>query len=56
MERRNNKRPEQHHIRSTFFFSFEVSAAKRLRFDPKEKQCLKEMESGARGHLNRFVH
>jgi hypothetical protein len=39
-----------------FRFSFEFSAAKRLRFDLKGKQCLKEMENDARGHLNTFGH
>jgi hypothetical protein len=41
---------------SRFYFSSKSRAAKRLRFDPKEKQCLKEMENGACGHLNMFVH
>jgi hypothetical protein len=36
--------------------AFESGAAKGLRFDLKEKQWLKEMENGARGHLNKFVH
>jgi hypothetical protein len=39
-----------------FRFSFEFSAAKRLRFDLKGKQCLKEIENDARGHLNTFGH
>ena len=41
---------------STFCFSFKSGSAKGLRFELKEKQCLKEMEYGARGHLNKFVH
>jgi hypothetical protein len=41
---------------STFYFSFKFSAAKRLRFDWKENQCLEEMENGARGRLNKFAH
>src|SRR5215467_10936607 len=41
---------------TTFYFYFKSGAAKRLRFDLKEKQCLKQMEDGARGHLNKSVH
>src|SRR5215468_1189146 len=41
---------------TTFYFSFKSGAAKRPRFDLKEKQCLKQMEHGARGHLNKSVH
>jgi hypothetical protein len=40
---------------TTFYFSFKSGAATRLRFDLKEKQCLKQMEHGARGHLNKSV-
>jgi hypothetical protein len=40
---------------TTFYFSFNSGAAKRLRFDLKEKQCLKQMELGVRGHLNKSV-
>jgi hypothetical protein len=43
-------------IASTFYFSFKSSAAKRPRFDLKEKQCLREMEYDAYGRLNKFVH
>jgi hypothetical protein len=39
-----------------FGFSFRFSAAKRLRFDLKERQWLSEMENGVRGHLKTFVH
>src|SRR5215471_11420080 len=39
---------------TTFYFSFKSAAAKRLRFDLKEKQCLK-LEHGVRGHLNKSV-
>jgi hypothetical protein len=41
---------------SHFDFSFRFSAAKRLRFDLKERQWLSEMENGVRGHLKTFVH
>jgi hypothetical protein len=39
-----------------FRFSFGLSAAKRLRFDLKEKQWLSEMENDARGHPKTFAH
>jgi hypothetical protein len=35
------KHPEPRSIRSTFYFSFNFSAAKRLRFDVKEKTMSK---------------
>src|SRR5215470_12547760 len=41
---------------TTFYFYFKSGAAKRPRFDLKEKQCLKQMEDRARGHLNKSVH
>ena len=43
-------------IRRDFDFSFGFSAAKRLRFDLKERQWPSEMENGERGPLKTFVH
>jgi hypothetical protein len=57
MAAQNLKRPTVIGSKSSrFYFSSKSRAAKRLRFDPKEKQCLEEMENGAPGHLSMFVH